>query len=132
MLLRVEVIDDDAEPGAEEHQDGADDFPGEGDGLILEDVDDGDDRENQADGEENFSEHGLSGFVLNVHLPKNTKKSRKCKRISPELVPSSRYLPDTQPLDHPLVHSAVHQCGAITLCVRDLAQRRARGRGGDW
>ena len=48
VVLRVEVVDDEADPAGDEHQDAGDDLAHEGDGL-LDDVEDGEDREDQTD-----------------------------------------------------------------------------------
>ena len=48
MVLRVEVVDDDAHPAGDEDQDDGDHFAHGADGL-LEDVEDGEDGEDDAD-----------------------------------------------------------------------------------
>ena len=48
MILRVEVVHGEAYPAGDEHQDAGDDLAHDGDGL-LDDVDDGEDREDQTD-----------------------------------------------------------------------------------
>ena len=57
MILRVEVVDDEADPAGDEHQDAGNNLAHEGDGL-LEDVDDGEDREDEAD-KVNDGTHGV-------------------------------------------------------------------------
>jgi hypothetical protein len=56
MILRVEVVNHEADPAGDEDQDAGDDLTHEGDGL-LDDVDDGEDGEDQAD-EVNDGTHG--------------------------------------------------------------------------
>ena len=60
MVLRVEVIDDEADPAGGEHEHGADDLTHEGDGL-LDDVEDGEDGEDDAD-DVNEGTHGRLCF----------------------------------------------------------------------
>ena len=48
MILRVEVVDDEADPAGDEDQDAGDDLAHEGDGL-LDDVDDGENGKDQTD-----------------------------------------------------------------------------------
>ena len=48
VVLRVEVVDDEADPAGDEHENDGDDLAHGADGL-LEDVEDGDDSEDDAD-----------------------------------------------------------------------------------
>ena len=48
VILGVEVVDDEADPAGDEHQDDRDDLAHEGDGL-LNDVEDGEDGKDDAD-----------------------------------------------------------------------------------
>ena len=48
MVLRVEVVDKEADPAGAEHDDGADNLADDADRL-LEDVDDGEDRQDESD-----------------------------------------------------------------------------------
>ena len=48
MILCVKVVDDEADPAGDKHQNAGNDLAHEGDGL-LDDVEDGEDREDQTD-----------------------------------------------------------------------------------
>ena len=48
MILGVEIVNDEADPAGDEHQDAGNDLAHGGDGF-LEDVDDGEDRQDKAD-----------------------------------------------------------------------------------
>ena len=57
VILRVEVVNDEADPAGDEDQDGGDDFAHEGDGL-LDDVEDREDGEDDTD-DVNDGTHGV-------------------------------------------------------------------------
>ncbi len=78
VVLRVEEVDQEADPAGGEHQDGADDFTHEGDGL-LEDVENGDDGQYEADEIDN---HDKLNFKKNVLLVQEIQYQPADKHVS--------------------------------------------------
>ena len=92
VILRVEVVDDEADPAGAEHEDGADDLSDDGDGF-LENVNDGEDGKDDTDDVDDGS-HGFGLLSVKRSFAKIKKKSRHIQAHFSYLCGSQNLDPD--------------------------------------